>query len=283
MKGLFIGFNTIDSQFLINKFPGQNEKIKANQFGLYTGGPATNAAITFSHLGGDTSLISSIGQHTFTEFILTELEEYRVKVIDLIPKKKCKPLFSSIVTIEGTGDRTIFSYQPDDRKNCEISLDSIWVNDFDIILTDSFYIESAVKLFDGIKSNIPIIMDAGSWKPDHKKLLTFIDIAICSSDFFPPGTSSIDEVIDFLSMYGIKKIVITRGDKSVFIKEDDNFYEIPVPVVKVVDTLAAGDVFHGAFCYQYAKEKNLKRSVIFAAEIASKSCMKFGTREWMNF
>ena len=73
MKGLFVGLNTIDLQFMVKESSVPNTKIKAENYCLHVGGPATNAAVAFAHLGGNATLLTSIGQHQFTNLIKSEL------------------------------------------------------------------------------------------------------------------------------------------------------------------------------------------------------------------
>ena len=77
-RGLFVGLTTIDIHYLVDTFPTSNAKTVAGAFVMTIGGPATNAAITFAHLGGKSHLLSAIGQHPFTSFIEHELDRKSV-------------------------------------------------------------------------------------------------------------------------------------------------------------------------------------------------------------
>ena len=55
---------------------------------------------------------------------------------------------------------------------------------------------------------------------------------------------------------------------------------IAVPNVETVDTLGAGDIFHGAFCH-FILSNSYRRSLEAAAKVASESCRYFGTRQWI--
>ena len=66
LSGLFVGLTTIDIQYLVDTFPALNSKMVAGTFAMSVGGPATNAAITFAHLGGKSHLMSAIGNNQFT-------------------------------------------------------------------------------------------------------------------------------------------------------------------------------------------------------------------------
>jgi sugar/nucleoside kinase (ribokinase family) len=76
--------------------------------------------------------------------------------------------------------------------------------------------------------------------------------------------------------------VITRGQNSILFQEGTEIKELAVQKVSIVDTLGAGDIFHGAFCYYYMTTASLIESLVNASIVAGKSCQFFGTREWMT-
>jgi sugar/nucleoside kinase (ribokinase family) len=55
-KGLFIGMVTLDLVYLSSKLPGNNQKVVASDYTVAAGGPATNAAVTFSYLGNQATI-----------------------------------------------------------------------------------------------------------------------------------------------------------------------------------------------------------------------------------
>lgn len=85
----------------------------------------------------------------------------------------------------------------------------------------------------------------------------------------------------YLAALGIPHIAITQGEKSIQFWTLGVSSQIQVPQIKAVDTLAAGDVFHGAFSHSILRH-NFADSLAEAAELASYSCQFFGTRQWMK-
>lgn len=283
-KGLFVGLNTIDLQFCISDFPKPNTKFKAKKNNICSGGPATNAAITFSFLGGEADLLSPIGNHSLNQFILDELDKYDVHVIDPAKDKETEPVFASIITSDINGDRTIFSYHPPSyKKSQKQELNIAETNKYSIALFDGFYPELAIYLAAEFrKSGITTVLDGGSWKPGMEKLLRYVDIAVCSDDFVPPGAINIQQRFELIKSYGVKEIAITRGDKPILFTNTNEITELHISEQQVVDTLGAGDVFHGAFCYFYSLYADMERALLTASDVATESCRYFGTREWME-
>lgn len=280
MKGLFCGLLTVDLHFFTDHYPEENSKVKTKRFMSYIGGPATNAAITFSHLAGKSKLITSIGKNPYYKMIDEQLNHYDVEVHDLKSDKEVDPVFASIITNESNGSRTIYSYHPTD---IELAQESSPEMDTNIALFDGFYIKSAIECAKQCKElGITTVFDGGSWKSGTEKLLKYIDVAICSADFYPPGIEKNDETTEYLLKKGVKKCAVTRGHKPIITNEGEANFLVEVPNVDIVDTLGAGDIFHGAFCYFYANTQNYLMAIEKAAQIASLSCQYAGPRAWME-
>lgn len=280
MNGLFFGLLTIDLHFFADHFPEENTKTKVKKFDSYIGGPATNAAITFQHLGGNAQLITAIGQNSYSSMVHDRLSYYKTNVFDLKEREKTDPIFASILTNEKSGSRTIFTYHPPAAPTAP---DMGKLNHADIALFDGFYIESAIKKAKECRAKgIPTVLDGGSWKNGTEQLLKYIDVAICSEDFMPPGVIHLEDVTAYLLKKGVKKAAITRGEKSIIVNEGQVNLLIEIPKANVIDTLGAGDIFHGAFCYFYVQNQDFIASLQKASEVAALSCQFRGPRTWME-
>ena len=73
-QGLFVGLVTLDLVYLVTALPQSNQKIVALEDSMTAGGPAANAAVTFSHLGNSATLLSSVGQHPSRQLVLADLQ-----------------------------------------------------------------------------------------------------------------------------------------------------------------------------------------------------------------
>lgn len=280
MKGLFLGLSTVDIQYLLPTYPAANSKHKTEPTVIDIGGPALNAAATFVHLGGGADFYTVLGQHALRGFMEERLATAGLRTIDLAPESQHLPTVASVWTSADTGDRTIVTNRRQDGP-LALSLlpDSLDPTSIQILLLDGFHLAAAIALAQrGKQVGIPVVLDGGSWKPGMEQLLPFVDLAICSADFVVPGGGPIWEYCQGL---GVEKLAITHGGDAIEWWEATDQGMLSVPAVEVVDTLGAGDVFHGAFCYFYGQEKNFQESLRQAAIIASQSCTQLGARSWM--
>jgi sugar/nucleoside kinase (ribokinase family) len=282
-KGLFVGLTTVDVQYLVVTFPQPDAKTVAAGFSMTAGGPATNAAITFAYLGGQGHLLAAVGQSPFTPLIVAELQRYGVALTDLTPAATALPTISSIVTTAGTGSRAVITTRraapsPPPSVGALPELDGCAV-----VLVDGFQMEACRVVARAARERgIPVVLDGGSWKDGMETLLPSVDIAICSEDFHTPAGGEPEQVFRFLAEHGVPYRAITRGARPIRYSTPRDAGEIAIAAVRVVDTLGAGDILHGAFCHAYASGSDFRTALAQAAQVATRSTQSFGTRAWMN-
>ncbi|ABW30198.1 PfkB family carbohydrate kinase [Acaryochloris marina] len=285
--GLFIGLSTLDIIYLASGPPQANQKLVALDSLISAGGPATNAAATFAHLGNSAHLLSAMGQHPITQLMRSDLASVSPSILhtDLTPTQTQSPPVSSIVVTQTTGERAVISLnaqrqiaQPDQipqdlRKKLTTT---------DIILMDGHQIPVSLAIAQQA-TNIPTVLDGGSWKPSLENLLPYINYAICSTDFHPPGCEDTQATVEYLkqTLPDPAHIAITQGDQPILYWDDTEGGSVPLPQITPVDTLGAGDIFHGAFCH-FILGSDFPQALAQAAHVASTACQFFGTRAWMQ-
>lgn len=281
-RGLFVGLVTLDLVYLTARLPEHNQKIVAADYTVASGGPATNAAVAFSHLGNEATLLGVVGAHPVSELIKADLASYQVGIADLNPLQSQPPPVSSIIVTQGTGERAVVSINAVNHQATSNCIPDDILDCVDIVLIDGHQMAVGKAIAQLAKAkNIPVVIDGGSWKPGFETLLPFVDYAICSANFYPPNCHSTSEVFAYLAAAGVPYIAITHGEKLIQCLDQGNASVVEVPQVKTVDTLGAGDIFHGAFCH-HILQKNFTDALISAADVASYSCQFFGTRRWMH-
>ncbi|WP_377476619.1 MAG: PfkB family carbohydrate kinase [Microcoleus anatoxicus] len=280
--GLFLGLGTLDLIYLAQKPPGENQKVVASDCTIAAGGPAANAAVTFSYLGNRAIWAGVLGTHAIAQLIKNDLAEYNVRIIDLGLRRSDPPPVSSIIVTQGTGERSVISMNATKSQVDTQTINPDILTSVNIVLIDGHQILASTQIAKIAKSqNIPMVLDGGSWKPGLDEILPFIEWAICSDNFHPPNCYNPEEVFAYLSAAGIPNIAITRGEKPILYLNNGNYGSLEIPQIQATDTLGAGDIFHGAFCH-YILQKNFTDSLSAAAKIAGDSCQQFGTRSWIK-
>ena len=287
-KALFVGLCTLDVIQSVAHVPGPNDKITALGQTIAAGGPAANAAVTHAYLGGISTLLTSVGQHPLASGIRADLTQARVDLADLNARSEEPPSLSSVLVTAGSGERAVVSVNathqdfsaPDDLHQL--------VEGCALVEVDGHHpgvAETALRI---ARENGKItVLDGGSWKSGTGRLLADCDVVVCSSNFHPPGTDTPGQVLAFLHEHGVQWPAITNGSNPVIWRDGSGVHSLEVPGVHVVDTLAAGDVFHGALAWMLAAEGktdggSFRHALAFAAYVAAASCQHFGSREWMK-
>lgn len=294
-KGLFVGLATLDVIQLVEKLPAENEKIRALDFTLAAGGPATNAAVAFAHgyskLGqgledaDDAVLVTRISNDRIGDLIREDLEKHHVCVKASALPGNVSSTVATILVTKSTGDRAVVSATDQRKIAPAYSALDIEVEDFDIVETDGYETNLTLEVLKRARSaGITTVLDGGSIKSYTEELLPFIDVAIVSEPFASGRSST--ELFDYLAKFGIKYSVITRGSKEIIYSVDGVTGTVKTCQTTALDTLGAGDFFHGGFVKALGKQKlsvdTFVTALAKAARIAALSIQSFGTRQWLE-
>ncbi len=72
---------------------------------------------------------------------------------------------------------------------------------------------------------------------------------------------------------------VTLGPGGFLWRDGDQERRQPAPAISVVDTLAAGDVWHGAFALALGEGRDVAAAARFANAAAALKCTRFGGRQ----
>ncbi|WP_062388653.1 PfkB family carbohydrate kinase [Demequina iriomotensis] len=285
---LFAGLATLDIVQLVDRLPAADEKVAALDFQVCAGGPAANAAVAFARCGGAPTLVTALPRHELTEVMRADLSRCGVAVVEAATYDG-PPVTASIMVTRATGDRAVVSPSGVATGGGLLPTVGPPLDGFGALLIDGYFPEISLPLAARARAaGIPVILDAGSHKPHTDAMVAACDIAVVSGDYAPPGTSGEPAaVLAHLSRLGVGAAVITRGGRSMLYRTAAGDGEVPaVAVSPVVDTLGAGDFFHGALAWRIAAhgrdDARLPEDLRVAASVVAESLGSFGTRAWLD-
>ncbi|MDR7302725.1 PfkB family carbohydrate kinase [Haloactinomyces albus] len=284
---LCAGLATLDLVQRVEEFPGPNEKVTALDADLLAGGPATGAALTAAALGARTTLVTALGSHPLAEVVRSELTGYGVEIIDTDPHKAGTPPVSAVSVRASTGERNVVSRN---AGGGDIASDFLPdAAEADVVLLDGHHPELATRVAASAQQRrIPILLDAGSWKPVLGELLPLVDVAVCSADFRAPATTCLLDQGPALLDHGVRAVAVTRGPEPVLwwrAGQNRVAGEVSVPQATAVDTLGAGDVFHGALARAMASMpwfEDFPGALGVAARVSASRVEHTGRRSWLT-
>ncbi len=282
-KAVFIGLSTVDHTYLLEEFPAENSKMFSRNYLFQCGGPALNASITYHILGGSSQLISCFGNSSLAAQALGAMKEnYSVSIHDIMEGINHTFPASSVMINPKSGSRTIVN-PPKASDSLNLDYSNAQLKDSSIVLLDGHYWHSGLrdKIIEARTNGATIVKDGGSWKSDSDDYLDLIDYIICSTKFIKPGYSR-KETISHLHNAGIDFVAFTDNNNPILVSEKGIEKQIPVEKIDAVDTLGAGDVLHGAFCYYLSLGQAGITALENASKIATDSCRYFGTHHWQK-
>jgi len=244
------------------------------------GGPVATAMVAASRLGGNVNLFSFVGNDVTGQEIIKELKEEKIKchvpVID-----DANSSFSYIYINPENAERTIFHRPATAIGNITIPdgmFDFSDIKKSDVLLIDDFYLHlpfNAAKY--AREAGVCVITDL---KPSEKNmhLVEYTDILIAPNYYPVELGMEPEEALKVIHDMGVKIAVITLGSKGWIYSDGKEVKRGNAFKIKPVDTNGAGDTFHGAFTYAYAKGYSIDRCCDFSSAVAALKCTKAGGR-----
>ena len=299
MKGIFVGISTLDVIHEVPSFPPENQKLYATRTTVAAGGNASNAAVAFAHgyssdtcdipqmnQPSETKLVTRIASDAVGELVYFDLERCGIEVVNV--GEGTFPDIASIIVNRENASRTIVSghapeCKADDFAGVIGDLDELF-ECVDIVMSDGYDLDAAASLLaDARKRNIPVMSDIERQRPNTDQLISLCDIVISSANYFD---GNFEAAASHAKELGCNYFAMTFGEEGTRYSANGEVGHVSAVRVDAVDTLAAGDFFHGAFAKAIAGKELTHESFVNALEtaalIASVSVQSFGSREWLK-
>ena len=289
-RALFVGRTTLDVLYRLDRMPEEDTKVYARDIQAAPGGPALNAAITHSLLGGRAMLVSAVGSGQWAAAVRSQLRRHEVRLLDLAAGTAYETPLCTVLANTANATRTIVN-PPISQvalrhwgASWAAEMPSSWGAIPPVVLSDGFFFEETAGLLSACKAaGAAVCLDGGSWKPGTEVLAPLLKVAICSERFAVPGHARTPETtIAWFVDQGVAHVAVTRGARSILGCDRGRRFEIEIAPVDAVDTLGAGDVLHGAFCHRFARHGEFEAALRWAAEIATLKCQSHGVEAWIG-
>jgi sulfofructose kinase len=278
---LCIGMPVRDLTFHTPGVPGRGSKENATAFDEICGGNALNGAIGIARLGGRASICGPMGdaKETSSRFIFEQMAHEGIETEHLIHMPGLVTPVSAVM-IDPSGERTIVTFRDPQLWHVKLPDFDTLLDDCAAILTESRCAEFCTDLCaEAIRRGIPVIVDVDRAMSLREGLLNASSHLVFSSE---PLQETADVTDDAQALKKIAKLTPsflagTRGPRgTIWLDENGEIQETPAFPVHTVDTLGAGDVFHGAFALAITEKQELRQALRFASAAAALKCTRFG-------
>lgn len=283
-KILCAGIAAVDEVFRVRAFPRPDTKVGASEFIRVGGGCAASAALAISRLGGKAYFAGPLGgpagSDVFGDQLVGGLQRHGVECVGCVRVGGARTTVSAIL-VDDRGDRTIATFR-DHRLDQAAAEDPDWlVGASDAVLVDNCFPHFVGPICRAAMARrIPVVVDADHPADDREPLFKTATHVIFSADCLR-ATSRVDDLAVGLAHMGELTdafLAVTNGPRPVLWHDRDcaTIRKMPVFAIKTVDTLGAGDVFHGAFVLALVEGRGVENALRFAAAAAGLKCARFG-------
>jgi sulfofructose kinase len=276
------GAAVLDHVFQLSIIPKVPIKCFASDYFQAGGGNAATAAVAINRAGGQAVFWGRVGDDNNADLILGELEEFGVDIKDVLRQEGVKSGVSSVM-VDEVGERLIIGYS-----DPKLITDANWLplarlKESNAVLVDCRWPDGAIKTLKRARElGIPAVLDADlrpeGLNEDVIRSATHVLFSQPALSEFAAGKST-EKALNYAMELNGGWVGVTEGSSGTRWLEKGILRHFPAYKVNTVDTLGAGDVFHGIFALGLAEGNTEENSIYVASAAAAIHCSRSGGRK----
>lgn len=277
---LCAGIATLDQLFRIEAMPTRAEKYRAHDLAITTGGTAANAAVAIARLGGRVSFFGALGDDWLGDDIVRGLEAEGIDCAGVRRLAGTRSPLSAIL-VDAAGERLVVSHSDPELPGATDGLPDRLPAGVDAVLGDTRWQAGSAHVFRlAREAGVPAILDGDRAPREHPEILELATHVAFSAQGLRDLTGADDPRAGLEALPPSPSWVgVTNGANGVFYRRGGGIEHVPAFPVEAVDTLGAGDTWHGAFALALAEGMDDPAALRFAAAAAAIKCTRFGGRD----
>ena len=278
---LCVGMPVRDLTFRVETVPARGSKANATHMAEICGGNALNAAIAIARLGGRVAFAGPMGdaRETSSDFILERMAAEGIETTHIARVAGAATPVSAII-IDASGERTLTIYRDPTLWSVHLPAADELLADCQAVLVESRCGAFCIDLCaEARRRGIPVIVGVDRAMAPTDSLLTAASHLLFASEQVQETAGIADDAdaLKGLATLTPAFLAATRGPRgTIWLNETGKLEETPAFPVEAVDTLGAGDVFHGAFALRFAEGNGVREALRFAAAAAALKCARHG-------
>lgn len=276
-----IGIPVRDLTFRVEAVPVRGSKANATHLAEICGGNALNAAIAIARLGGRVAFAGPMGdaRETSSGFILERMTAEGIDTSHIVRMPDVSTPVSAII-IDAAGERTLTIYRDPVLWTVKLPDADELLDDCQAVLVESRCAAFTISLCtEARRRGIPVIVGVDRAMSLQDGLLTAASHLLFASEQVQEtaGIADDGEALRLLAKLTPAFLAATRGPRgTIWLNEAGELEEAAAFPVQAVDTLGAGDVFHGAVTLCLAEGEGVREALRFAAAAAALKCTRHG-------
>jgi sulfofructose kinase len=271
-KLVFVGAATLDVIATVDRFPHRDERCLAEGIIEAGGGPAATSAVTARRLGVEAAYVGVLGDDQAGDRILDGLVAEGVDVSGVIREPGGLSARSVVIVDRANGTRAICNRAGPSLRIPKQSRAANLVASAEIVHVDHVGWSPVAQLLSSAQIGPRVSVDEGNPIPD---------LAVNRVDLYAPtlrvlkhryGDAVSLVLVNRAVAAGARWVVATDGSRGAAAAASGETATVPAWKSKIVSTLGAGDVFHGALVAHYSRGAELTACLRYASVAAALSC-----------
>ncbi|WP_296746407.1 sugar kinase [Mesorhizobium sp.] len=281
---LSVGAFTLDTILRVETLPAHQGKFIASDGVQIASGMATSAACAAHRLGAQVSLWASAGDDQVGDQLVAEIQAEGIDC-SLIRRVAGARSALAAILVDQHGERIIVPFYDRKAQADPEELPLANLSAFDAVLVDVRWPGAAALALSAARDvGRHAILDADTAPIEVLERLLPLASHIVASE--PAARIVCGHALDpesacaDLASRTDAFVAVTGGAAGTWWhdKAAGRVRHVGAPKIKAVDTLAAGDVFHGAFAVGLAEAMPPEQAIRFASAAAALKCLRFGGR-----
>jgi sulfofructose kinase len=279
---LCTGIIVLDEVFRVEEFPLPDGKVQATGFFVVNGGCAANAAVAIARLGGRVALAGPMGGPAGEDANGDRvLAAFARENIDCTFCRRIPglPTALSAIVMNARGDRTIVTYRDERIATARPADPDAIVAAADAVLADNRYPDFVQPICEAARRRkIPVVLDGDRPTAENDPLFRIASHVIFSSECLRATTGVADLAVGLerIARQTEAFLAVSNGPNDIVFLDGGKIRQVPVFEIEAVDTLGAGDAFHGGFALAIAEGRGEVEAMGFGAAVAGIKCTRLG-------
>ena len=279
---LCAGIIVLDEVFQVERLPQADGKTMARDYFVVNGGCAGNAAVAIARLGGRAMLAGPLGgpsgEDANGDRVLAALAREGVDCSGCQRIAGVSTALSAIF-IDARGDRMIVTHRNDRLAAATPADPQRLATAADAVLADNRFPEFVRPICMAARARgLTVVLDADRPTEVSEDLFRIATHVVFSSECLraTTGLDDLPAALERIAAATHSFLAVTNGPQDVLWLDGRTLRRSPVFAIQAVDTLGAGDVFHGAFTLALAEGRDIAAAMRFAAAAAGLKCTRLG-------
>lgn len=286
-KIIVIGSSNTDMVVKSSVLPKPGETILGGTFLMNAGGKGANQAVAAARLGGDVMLVAKVGNDIFGKQSIDGFKKEKINT-DFVFIDEEAPSGTALIMVNEEGENCIVVAPGANAQLLPADIAQIkTISEAAIILMQLEIpmetIAAVMKIATTNKRKVIINPAPAQKLPDELLNGLFLitpnetEACLLTNINVKDEATAAQAAKVFLSK-GVLNVIITLGKQGAYFQNKDLQFITDAPVVKAVDTTAAGDTFSAAIAVAVTEKMEWKQAVQFAVKAASISVTRMGAQ-----